>query len=195
MIIGRTATASSEFLLDDLAGTSGRLDVLVRSVRAALLTSHGVRKDTEAFLVLLGGERAPRTVRIRGETAKFLRPDERSLAVLVQKALSSHADDPPVTGFAELRHGVAIARAGLEELLPALEGRPLYVLSETAPDVRGATIAGDPVIVLGDHLGFDPATLAMLAARGSTSVSLGPVSLHTDDAITVMNNELDRRAV
>ena len=120
MIIGRTATASSAFLLDDLAGTRGRLAVLVRRVPAALLTSPGVRQDTAAFLVLLGGERAPRTVRIRGETAKFLRPDGRSLAVLVQKALSSHADDPPVTGFAELRHHVlrqAVTRRHLDNLL------------------------------------------------------------------------------
>jgi tRNA (pseudouridine54-N1)-methyltransferase len=194
VIIGRTATASSEFLLNDLAGTSGRLDVLVRSVRAALLTSHGVRKDAEVFLVLLGGERAPRTVRIRGETAKFLRPDEPNLAVLLQKALASRVDDD-ATGFVDLRNGVSISRGGIIELLPAFDGRALYVLSEGAPDVRGAALAQNAVIVLGDHTGFDAGTLAALQAHGAASVSLGPVSLHTDDAVCVMNNELDRRAL
>jgi tRNA (pseudouridine54-N1)-methyltransferase len=194
VIIGRTATASSDFLLDDLAGSSGRLDVLTRCVRAALLTSHGVRKDADVFLVLLGGERAPRTVRIQGETAKFLRPDERSLAVLLQKSLASHADDD-ATGFVDLRHGVSLSRGGVVELLPMFEGRPLYVLSEGAPDVREATLAKGAVIVLGDHTGFDEDTLAALRARGATSASLGPVSLHSDDAVCVMNNELDRRAL
>ncbi len=192
VIIGRTATASSEFLLDDLAGSSGRLDVLVRSVRAALLTSHGVRKDAEIFLVLLGGDRAPRTVRFQGETAKFLRPDERSLAILLQKSLASHADDA-APGFVEVRPGVSISRGTAAALLSTFVGRPLYVLSEGAPDVRDARLAAEPVIVLGDHTGFDEETLADLRARDTISCSLGPVSLHTDDAVCVMNNELDRR--
>ncbi len=194
MIIGRTATASSDFLLDDLAGSSGRIDVLVRSVRAALLTSHGVRKDAEMFLVLLGGQRAPRTVRIQGDTAKFLRPDERSLAILLQKSLASRADDD-APGFADVRPGISIARGDLRALFPSFLGRPLYVLSEGAEDVRDATLAKDGVIVLGDHTGFDDDTLAHLRARGAISTSLGPVSLHTDDAVSVMNNELDRRGL
>lgn len=194
VIVGRTATASSEFLLDDLAGSSGRLDVLVRCVRAALLTSHGVRKNAEIFLILLGGDRAPRTVRIDGETAKFLRPDERSLAILLQKSLASRADDD-VTGFVAVRPGVSIARGGLPELLPSFGARALIVLAEGAPDVRAAALDSGAVVVLGDHTGFDELVLADLHARGAASASLGPVSMHTDDAVCVMNNELDRRGL
>jgi tRNA (pseudouridine54-N1)-methyltransferase len=93
VVIGQKALASPEFLLDDLAGTSGRLDVLVRSLRAALLVSHGVRRDTIVYLVLLGGARAPRTIRIEGAEARFLRPEERSLATLVKKVLAAPVDE------------------------------------------------------------------------------------------------------
>src|SRR3954470_1143092 len=89
VVIGQRATASPNFSLLDLPSTSGRLDVLLRCLRAALLVSHGVRRDTVVYLVLLGGPGAPRTLRVDGATAKFLRPDERSLAVLAQKALAA----------------------------------------------------------------------------------------------------------
>ena len=78
VVIGQTATASGDFSLEDLPSTSGRLDVLLRCVRAALLVSHGLRRDTVVYLVLLGGPLAPRTVRVDGAIATYVRPDERS---------------------------------------------------------------------------------------------------------------------
>jgi tRNA pseudouridine-54 N-methylase len=47
--------------------------------------------------------------------------------------------------------------------------------------------------VFGDHAGFDPASRALLAALGAVAVGLGPVSVHADDAVTLVVNELDRR--
>src|SRR5260370_35313604 len=102
VVVGRRAIASADFSLVDLPGTSGRLDVLLRCVRAALLVSHGLRRDTVVYLVLLGGPRAPRTLPIDASAAKYLRPDQRSLATLAKKAL------PPTnagTAFGDRRHG------------------------------------------------------------------------------------------
>jgi len=109
VLVGRIASASGDFLLDDVPGTSGRLDVLLRAIRAALLSSHGIRHDTVLDLVLLQG---PRVVRIEGATVHFLRPDERSLAVLLKKVLTSGVDDAP--GFSRFRRGISLARGGLE---------------------------------------------------------------------------------
>src|SRR5688572_29532366 len=86
-VIGQTASAAADFSTEDLPSSSGRLDILLRCVRAALLVSHGVRRDVVVYLVLKGGERAPRVLRIAGQHAQFLRPDERSLALLVKKTL------------------------------------------------------------------------------------------------------------
>ena len=80
VVVGQKATAGGDFLIDDLPGTSGRIDVLVRCLRATLLSSHGLRRDCIAYLVLLGGPRAPRVLRVDGATAQFIRPDERALA-------------------------------------------------------------------------------------------------------------------
>lgn len=193
VVIGQTATASADFRLDDLPGSSGRLDVLLRCVRAALLVSHGLRQDVRVYLVLRGGPAAPRVVRVDGNSARFLRPDERSLALLVHKTLAAA---PAELGgaFVELRPGIALARGDLDRALADVHGAALYVLDERAPDVRDVELAaGDAAYVLGDHLGFAAADSSKLAELAATSVSLGPLSLHSDDAIAILSNELDRR--
>jgi tRNA (pseudouridine54-N1)-methyltransferase len=196
VIIGQTATASPSFSLTDLPGTSSRLDVLLRCLRAALLVSHGVRKDTIVYLVLLGGEDAPRVLRVDGRHIRFVRPDERALALLVQKALGRADRAAPRDVFVEIRAGLAVSAGGLDAVLAdvgATAGR-LYVLEEDGRDVREAPVEGDDVVVfIGDHRGFDDATRERLAALGAMAIGIGPVSVHADDAITILGNELDRR--
>jgi len=191
VIVGQRATASPDFLLDDLAGTSGRLDVLLRSLRAGLLVSHGLRRDTVVYLVLLGGERAPVSLRFDGETAKFLRPEERSLATLVKKVLAVPCDSDT---FVPVRPGISIARGGLSVVVADLGEGARYVLDERAPDIRGAALDDrNGVFFVGDHLGFDDATRAELATLGAIPLGLGPMSVHAEDAVAILANELDRR--
>jgi len=191
VVIGRLATASADFSLTNLPASSGRLDVLLRCLRAALLVSHGLRRDTIVYLVLLGGPDAPRTVRVDGPTARFVRPDERSLALMVRTALGKPLEGP---GFTTIRNGIAVAAGGLDAVLADLGSGARYLLDEEAPDLRGLALdAPDPVFFLGDHLGFDEATRDTLRRIGATPVGVGPVSVHADDAIVLVANELDRR--
>jgi tRNA (pseudouridine54-N1)-methyltransferase len=176
-----------------LAGTSGRLDVLLRCVRAALLVSHGLRHDVIVYLVLLGGE-APRTVRIDGAHAKFIRPDERPLATLLTKTIARVEREE--AAFAPQRPGIAVACAGLAAVLGDLApSSPAFVLEEGAPDVRGVgpELAGDAAFFVGDHLGFDEQARQALTAWGAQPLSVGPMSLHSDDVVTIVTNEIDRR--
>jgi tRNA (pseudouridine54-N1)-methyltransferase len=195
VVIGQKADAAGEFLPDDLPGTSGRLDVLLRCVRAALLWSHGIRTDVTAYLVLCGGPRAPRTLRIEGASARFVRPDERSLATLARKTLASRVDDA-AEGFVEVRAGIALAADGLESVLRDVRSAPLFVLEEGGPDVRAVegAILGEAAFFLGDHLGFDATVRERLAAAGARPLGIGPRSLHAEDVIAVVLNELDRHS-
>ena len=195
VVVGRQALASEDFVLDDVPGTSGRLDIGLRCVRAAMLFSHGLRSEVTVYLVLGGGPRAPRTLRIRGAEVRFLRPDERSAAVLVKKVLASHADDAH-EGFVDVKPGVAVARGGLERALGDLGGATLVVLDERGADLRGAgnlAEGGDPAFFIGDPAGFDEASRALLAGLGARALSVGPVSLHAEDVVAIVSNELDRR--
>jgi tRNA (pseudouridine54-N1)-methyltransferase len=194
VVLGQTALASDDFALDDLPSTSGRIDVLLRCVRAAVLFSHGIRHDVVVYLVLGGGGRAPRVLRLRGADAKFVRPDERSLATLVKKVLATRVDGY-TSGFVDVRPGIAIASGGLKLVLLDVEGSAMYVLEEGASDLRDEPPwLGDASFFLGDHRGFDRSTRAELARAGARPISVGPVSLHTEDAIAIVSNEIDRRA-
>jgi tRNA (pseudouridine54-N1)-methyltransferase len=195
VVLGQKALASDDFRLDDLPGTSGRLDVLLRCVRAAILYSHGSRRDVIVYLLLGAGPRAPRVLRLTAADARFLRPDERSLAVLAQKALASHADDTAI-GFVDIKPGIALSRGGLAEVLADLGAAALYVLEEGGQDVRAAEGLGgaDIAFFLGDPGGFDEAARRALTDAGARPISVGPVSLHAEDALAVVSNELDRRS-
>ena len=192
VVIGQRARASPDFLLADIPSTSGRLDVLLRCLRAALLVSHGVRRDAIVYLCLLGDPERVRTLRFDGPAAKYMRPDERSLATVVKKALAT----PCETSFIPVRNGISIAAGGPERVWSELADSALYVLEEGAPDLRGAALEAtrSAAFVIGDHLGLPASVREALAVRGACPVSVGPVSLHAEDVITLVSNELDRRA-
>jgi tRNA (pseudouridine54-N1)-methyltransferase len=194
VVVGQTASASGDFSTEDLPSSGGRIDVLLRCVRASLLVSHGVRREVIVYLVLGGGPRAPRVLRIAGDTAQFLRPDERSLALLVKKALSRELPSEH-TGFVPVKPGISVAEGALDCVLADAPDARLYWLAEDGADLRDEQLDdADSLFILGDHLGFDGATRARLQMLASRVVSVGPRSLHTDDVVTLVTNELDRRA-
>lgn len=192
IVLGQKAKASGDFLLADIPSTSGRLDVLLRALRASLLISHGVRRDSQVYLVLLGEPERERVVRISGSAARYLRPDERNLATTLKKALAVPVPD---AGFVAARPGIDVAAGGVAVLRSELGTSALYVLEQGAPDVRSSALElQDSTFVLGDHLGIRPADREFFLALGARPLSLGPTELYTEDAIAVLSNELDRRA-
>jgi tRNA (pseudouridine54-N1)-methyltransferase len=194
VLVGQRAITTPDFLLTDIPGTSGRLDVLLRALRAALLVSHGLRRDTVVYLVLLGGGGVARAIRVDGAAAKYVRPDERSLAVMVRKALAAAAEQTEAT-FVNVRPGIAVAAGGLDAVIADLDVHTAYRLEERGAEVRDAKLdLRNPVFFVGDHLGFDAATDTRLNALAPTALSVGPVSLHAEDAVALVVNELDRRA-
>jgi len=195
VIVGQTANASGDFSTEDLPSSSGRLDVLLRCMRAALLVSHGLRRDVVVYLVLRGGARAPRVLRVDGKCAKFVRPDERSLAILVKKTLAVFAASAEQGAFVEVRPGLSVAEGDLECVLLDAAGAIPYLLDEHGPDLRAEALdAADQLFFIGDHLGLDEDTRARIVALGGRPVGIGPLSLHSDDVVAVVSNELDRRA-
>ena len=193
IIVGHQAKASPAFKLDSLVESGGRMDILVRCIRAGLLYAEGVRRNTTLDLLMLGGENAPLTLRIDGSTVRFLRPDERRNARSVQKALSveRHGD-----GFEFVAPGMLVGPLDLAALLQDLGDARLLVLAADGRDLRTVPLDGaDTVFVIGDNRGLTEEEHALLAQRGATRVSLGPVEIHADDALAVVHNELDRRGV
>jgi tRNA (pseudouridine54-N1)-methyltransferase len=182
-VVGHLAPTGDGFTLDDLPGSAGRMDILCRCVNAALSVSHGIRKDAEIHLILLGPPSPPKDVLLQGSVVRSLSPDERSTAALVRKALAL----PVGESFRESSPGILVRRAGL----PGLVARGGYVvLSEDGRDMRTLSdLSG--AFLLSDHLDFTADEEEVLS--GLPRVSVGPRVLHADHAITVLQNELDRR--
>lgn len=191
VIVGNRASSSPDFLLVDIPSTSGRLDVLLRCLRAGLLVSHGLRRDTAVYLVLQGDPSRTVTLRIDGGAARYIRPDDRSLATLVQKVLRS---EPPSELLTEVKPGVALARGGIETLLSEVRGTACYLLDEQGAEMRDTELREeDCTFFLGDHVGLEPSTLASLQTLEPRTLRVGPLSLHSEDVVAITHNELDRR--
>ena len=187
IVLGHRASTSPDFPLDDLAGAAGRMDLLLTAANAALLVSHDLRRDAEATLVLLGPPDPPRTIRLEGARLQSLSPDLRTNAGLVRRALAhgSRIERETSPGVFAARRGLADALDGLRE--------PLILLREDGKDIRGAEIPRDVAFVLSDSIELTGEEEAVVGTRKAAVCSVGPVSVHTGDAIAIVHNEMDRR--
>jgi len=80
VIVGTRAMSKGKLPLNDLAGGAGRMDVLIRALISALMTSHGMRKDVEFTMILLGGPSSARRIKFVGNELIGLHAEERSIA-------------------------------------------------------------------------------------------------------------------
>ena len=187
LLVAHDAPTHAEFPLDDLPGAGGRMDLLARCVIDALLTSHGIREDTRLHVVV--GDDL--TVRFDGATLRNLHPDERSAAALLRTALAARED---AIGHqpAEPSPGLSLVKMGLETTLAILDDEGTLVrLGPDGVPAAETSPPDDPIFVLSDHRPFGDDELARIGERADRTVSLGPVGLHANQAITVAHNWLD----
>ena len=187
VVVGHDAPTSPEFSLDDLPG-AGRLDVLCRCVTSAFFLSHDIRESVRVRLVL--GEEY--VVRFDGAELRRLNPDERSTAALIRGALEVR-EEAIGAMEAEASPGVAIRKGDLESAIEASlqDGGILVQLHEDGDPIVDVEPPADPVFVLSDHQEFTDEEAALLAERADERVSIGPLALHADHAITIAHNFLD----
>jgi len=185
--VGHKATTSPNFSLEDIPGTSGRLDILCRAVTAAFVISHGIRKDVLVYLVLLGGD-APKTILLQGESLRHLNPDERTTAALLKKALAA----PAAGQWSMSTSGIFVRTGGLAELLADLRNAcaRLIYLREDGEDVKSLgekCLPEDAAFILGDHVGMTEEEEMLIEQAEAKTISLGPTSLHADHCIVLLN--------
>ncbi|MDR2846348.1 MAG: tRNA (pseudouridine(54)-N(1))-methyltransferase TrmY [Candidatus Methanoplasma sp.] len=191
VITGHRAATTGDFKLDDISGGAGRLDILVRCVNSVFFLSHDLRKDAEAYLVLEGGDDAPKTVRFSGESLRYLNPDERSTSSLVRNALLKKIPEGE-----EVRSspGVFISKMSFADVIEKLSAVGNFVyMKEDGTDCREYEFPENPIFVLGDNKDLTEEEESVLLERSPSKISIGPLSLHADHCIIVAQNELDRR--
>ena len=187
IVIGHKVRTDDDFSLNDLPGSTGRLDVLLRCVNSAFMLSNDIRKDVDLYLVLLGEPDPPKTVHFKGSESKYLNPDERSTGALVKKALAEKVWEEDI----ETSPGVFVCKKGLASILNGLGGRRIY-LREGGSDMADVSLAPDDVFVFGGHEDLTAEEEKIVESGESVRISLGPKSLHADHCISVVLNVLDR---
>jgi tRNA (pseudouridine54-N1)-methyltransferase len=195
IVVGHKARTDSNFNLNDLPGSAGRMDILCRCVNSSLFLSHDLRRDVVIYLILRGEPDASKIVKVIGENVRYLNPDERSSGSLIKKALEKNAGKH----WKQSTPGVWIRYGELKDLLEELAGnsedKPLFYLREDGYDIREilrTSLPDDVLFIMGDHVGMMPEEESIIMAAGSKKINIGPVSLHADHCIVLVNNELDR---
>ena len=184
LVIGHTATTEHGFTLDDLPGGAGRMDVLCRCVNSAFMLSHGLRRDVELYLVLLGPPYPPVTLKMVGSELKYLNPDERSTAAFISKALE-------IDGGVEWQRstpGIYRADIGLSKALLSLGDT--VVLDAGGTPLQETHTEIIPGYVLSDHMPFSREDLSVL--DGLPRISVGSEQYHGHHVISVVQNWWDR---
>ena len=191
VILGHRAHTTADFKLEDICGGAGRLDILTRCVNSAFFLSHDLRKDVELYLLMLGGEDAPKLIRFSGEEIRYLNPDERSTASLIRNALMKKLEPDR-----EVRSspGIFVSRKNLAQLMEMLSKDCNFIyLREGGTDVREYEFPENPCFILGDDRDPTEEEEAILSQYKFDKISLGPVSLHANHCMVVVHNEMDRR--
>ncbi len=189
VVLGHRAITSADFKLDDLCGSAGRLDILLRCVNSAFFLSHAIRKDVEIVLMLLGEPDPPKTIRIDGSEVKYLNPDERSTGALIRNALLQKGE-----GERKCSPGIYVSGRDYREVLSNISKESkIFYLKEDGEDIRTVDFGPDCTFVLGDDQDLTPEEEEILMDYEPRKISLGPISYHADHCVTLVHNELDRR--
>ncbi|MCK9322585.1 MAG: tRNA (pseudouridine(54)-N(1))-methyltransferase TrmY [Candidatus Methanomethylophilaceae archaeon] len=191
VITGHKASTSGDFKLDDISGGAGRLDIMCRCINSGFFLSHDLRKDVQVYLVLEGGNDAPKTVRFSGEDIRYLNPDERSTSSLIRNALLKKVS---IDEEVKSSPGVYVSRMSFEKVINKLSEIGSFVyLKEDGEDCRAYEFPENPVFVLGDNRDLTDEEENILLEKNPEKISIGPRSLHADHCIIIVHNEMDRR--
>lgn len=185
-----TAVTAPIFIMRNIAGTSGRLDVVCRCILNAFLINGGIRRDVDFYAVLEGPPSPPKLLKVSGNLLQYLPKSEVEVARIIRDLLSMEKGSHPENA------AFKIGRMSFEKLIYSLkkEGCLLTYLHEDGIDIRKFNFNSSCgiVFILGDHLGLDRNSERFLESLNVPRISLGPVVYLASQCIILVNEELDK---
>jgi tRNA (pseudouridine54-N1)-methyltransferase len=194
IVIAHRARSDQHIDLKDLCGASGRWDGIARAITSSLFLSHDMRRDTSIHVILLGPDDPPKVLSILGSEVKYLNPDERACSALMRKVLGIKIGEE--TGITRrVSPGIFMTRGGLDVVLERISGRKV-LLKEDSPfyneDENRFQRNDDRLyFFLSDDREFSEEEVESLLKDTDSTFSVGPLSLHTYQVITIIHHFLD----
>jgi len=189
-IIGHRAPSSGKINLNDLAGSSGRMDVLARAVNTALFLSHGIRDDTDITLHLMGGPGPPRRIWFQGSRLRGVHPDERAIAGHIAKVLKEPV--PAIGQLVEIHQGLWNLGGGIEQTIHDWTREDVRIFSLDASGVPfdSAVHHSDSIgFILSDDRPFTDDEVQSM--ENLQKISLGDTWLQGHACISILHHLLD----
>jgi tRNA (pseudouridine54-N1)-methyltransferase len=191
VVVGHRAITSAQFNLNDLCGSTGRLDVLLRCINSAFFLSHDFRRDVELYLVLQGEPNPPKTIRLKGDELKYLNPDERSTGALIRNALLKKIENQEGQEIMSTP-GIYISKTGLKETLEKLSGiSKLIYLREDGEYFDPKDSHEDLTFILSDDRNMTEDEEKEIQNFTSRICTLGSTSYHSDHCICIISWLMD----
>lgn len=185
VLYARKAVTSSDFSLNDLPGSGGRMDLVARCICNALWISHDLRRDTCIHVVACGTPNPPVVISFYGDRLRGVSPDERNIAAWIKKTLASKRQNP----------GINVRKLSFQHLIEILasEGNSFYLLHEQGIKMGSVKLKSNPVFILGDHEGLPKEAEDAFGARFEhEKISLGNIAYLASQCISVVHYELDK---
>ncbi len=177
---------SGNINLNDLPG-SGRIDVVARCINSAIFLSHSIRKDILFYVFF---PKIEILLKIDSSRVKYLNPDERSTGALIRNAIVKMNKE------GETSPGFFIKRERFEESLEEIHplGK-IYYLREDGKDIRDMKFDRNSIFILSDSVNPTKDEEKKIMDISHDIISVSPKIILASHAITIVNNELDRRGL
>ncbi len=183
---------SPDFKTTDITGKGGRLDIIARSINAALWLSHGMRRNVVFHTILHGPPEPPVYIRFEGSKLRKVQPDEQNIIKFIKKALERMKPDREV----ESTPGVFVTRKSFQELLEEHSDKEIILLDENGghgPErIQELAREGKNMfIILGDYEDLTPEEKNLVKDMRGETVGLGPVPYLASHCIVITNWLID----
>lgn len=185
VMVGTRAMAKGKLPLSDLAGGAGRMDVLVRALMSAILTSHGIRQDVEFTMILLGGPGPARRIKFVSNELKGIHAEERAVAGKIASVISKPT--PPRGQWIERSPGIYDGGGGLEMTIQEWNC-PTIRLDANSELLYNGELPNNYSI---DEIGFILGDDKPLDSELGVPRSLGDIWLQGNACITIIHFLLD----
>lgn len=182
---------------DDLM-KAGRIDIACQIVIMSFFISNKLRDNVKLHLIF-NGPPDP-TKHIEMFPGKKLYPDDKEeerdiskkdVAGLIRRLLYKYK--PGIKN--EVLPGYYIEKKNFINIIKEFENRPIFILDKKGEDIRKVEIGKDPVFILGDHEGIPKDEIKKLKKLDIKKVSVGNTMYFASQALTIVQNELDRREI
>jgi tRNA (pseudouridine54-N1)-methyltransferase len=181
---------------------AGRMDIACQIAIMSFFISHHIRPNVKLHLIFNGPPDSPKHLEMfPGENINFADIENRidiskkDVAGLIKKMLYKYKKGMKN----EVAPGYFIEKKGFINIIKEFEeqGKNIFILDKKGEDLREVKTEDlkDSVFILGDQDGIPKEELKKLKNMNIQRVSVGNVMYFASQAMTIVQNELDRRGL